>query len=55
MHYVPVTRKGYWQFDLEEISVDQTVVAHGASAIADTGTSLLVAPTADFKKLVQVC
>ena len=58
MHFVPITRKGYWQFDLAGVKVggpteDDTWVARGVSAIADTGTSLLVTPAADFKKLVK--
>jgi hypothetical protein len=45
LHYVPVTRKAYWEFDLDTISLGGKAVAHGVAAIADTGTSLLVGPS----------
>ena len=51
MHYVPLSRKAYWQFDLGGLSVDGKQLVKGGSAIADTGTSMLVGPTADVNKL----
>ncbi|KAK8630216.1 hypothetical protein V6N13_079019 [Hibiscus sabdariffa] len=47
--YVPVTHKGYWQFDMGDVLIgDQTtgLCAGGCSAIVDSGTSLLTGPTA---------
>ena len=47
--YVPVTQKGYWQFDMGDVLIgDQTtgLCASGCSAIVDSGTSLLTGPTA---------
>ncbi|KAG2716965.1 hypothetical protein I3760_03G151900 [Carya illinoinensis] len=47
--YVPVTQKGYWQFDLGDVLVNGDTTGYcggGCSAIADSGTSLLAGPTA---------
>ncbi|RYR53896.1 hypothetical protein Ahy_A06g029142 [Arachis hypogaea] len=46
--YVPVSRKGYWEFDMEDILIGDKkigICADSCSAIVNLGTSLLAGPT----------
>ncbi|XP_026420929.1 phytepsin-like [Papaver somniferum] len=47
--YIPVTKKGYWQFDMGDVLIAGKTTGYCAgrcAAIADSGTSLLAGPTA---------
>jgi len=51
--YAPVTRKGYWQININGAMVNGQSVASSGSAISDTGTSLVAGPPAAVRAIAQ--
>ncbi|KAI6243039.1 Peptidase A1 domain-containing protein [Aphelenchoides fujianensis] len=51
--YTPITRERYWQFDVDSFSVDTYTNPATASAISDTSTSFILAPTDDLNAIVD--
>jgi cathepsin D len=51
LHWVPLTRDGYWQFQMAALSINHESYCTNCAAIADTGTSLLAGPTEAVKKI----
>uniref|UniRef100_UPI00398E9106 pepsin A-like n=1 Tax=Pristiophorus japonicus TaxID=55135 RepID=UPI00398E9106 len=53
INWVPVTQQGYWQILVDSVSINGQVVAcqGGCQAIVDTGTSLIVGPSAPISRI----
>jgi len=49
--YVPLSSEGYWQVDLQGVTLESDSVSQTKSAIVDSGTSLLAGPTAEIKAI----
>uniref|UniRef100_A0A8D2KWM1 cathepsin E n=1 Tax=Varanus komodoensis TaxID=61221 RepID=A0A8D2KWM1_VARKO len=56
LNWIPVTKQGYWQIQLDNIQVGGEIAfcAEGCQAIVDTGTSLITGPTEDIKQMQQL-
>jgi len=55
--YVPVSQKGYWQFELGDVLVggqSAGFCSQGCAAIADSGTSLIAGPTTVIAEVNQM-
>ncbi|KAL4648086.1 pepsin A-like [Arapaima gigas] len=53
--WIPLSSESYWQITMESVTINGNVVAcnGGCQAIVDTGTSLIVGPTADINNMNQ--
>jgi len=61
MSYIPLTKLGYWQVKMDEVSVAGAVITtpapphrlcdNGCEAVMDTGTSLIAGPAEDIKAI----
>ncbi|XP_005187123.1 lysosomal aspartic protease [Musca domestica] len=49
--YVPVSQKGYWQFEITSAVVNGTNVCDQCQGIADTGTSLIAVPDDQYENI----
>ncbi|XP_076945639.1 aspartic proteinase oryzasin-1-like [Bidens hawaiensis] len=52
--YIPVTRTGYWQFDMDDVLIGgepRGFCKSGCSAIADSGTSFIAGPVDVIKQI----
>ncbi|XP_030568496.1 lysosomal aspartic protease-like [Drosophila novamexicana] len=52
--YVPISEQGYWQFTMAGASIDGQSLCDNCQAIADTGTSLIVAPANAYMQLNEI-
>ncbi|CAF2130644.1 unnamed protein product [Rotaria magnacalcarata] len=49
--YISVSLEGYWEFPMASVSVGSTIVSSSTYAIADTGTTLIIGPTAQINSI----
>jgi saccharopepsin len=47
IHWVPVTRKAYWQVKMDSVTLGNVTITTGMDAAIDTGSSLFVLPTSE--------
>ncbi|TDG43068.1 hypothetical protein AWZ03_010508 [Drosophila navojoa] len=51
MSYADITEQNYWQFNVDSASINGQILCTNCAAIADTGTSLLMAPMDIYKRI----
>eukprot|EP00055_Hartaetosiga_balthica_P008148 m.29334 g.29334 ORF g.29334 m.29334 type:complete len:381 (+) comp6142_c0_seq1:82-1224(+) len=49
--WVPLTKDGYWQFEMSSLSIEGDSYCSNCQAIADTGTSLIAGPVDAVKQI----
>ncbi|GMI42207.1 hypothetical protein TeGR_g6485 [Tetraparma gracilis] len=54
LFWMPVSRVGYWQLDLDDVSMSGLSVGADAQAIVDSGTSLLTGPSDAVRTLASI-
>jgi len=52
--WVPLIATDYWRISIQSIKVGNFLITTGATAVVDTGTSLLLGPTALVKTILAV-
>lgn len=52
--YVNVSKRGYWQFNMDNLNVNGEDLCKGCQAIADTGTSLIAGPSAAVRRINEI-
>ncbi|XP_024084651.1 cathepsin D-like [Cimex lectularius] len=53
LHYLKLSKKAYWQFNMDKVSLggSNTTFCNGCQAVADTGISLLIGPTKEVEAI----
>ncbi|XP_030639734.1 pepsin A-like [Chanos chanos] len=53
--WIPLSSESYWQVNMDKVTLNGNIVgcAGGCQAILDTGTSVIVGPSADFYNIVS--
>ncbi|KAI8035484.1 lysosomal aspartic protease [Drosophila gunungcola] len=52
--YVDLIQAAYWKFQTDSITIGNTIISINDAAIADTGTSLIIAPIAEFDLIAGI-